>query len=95
MSGSNEEREQYAGDVLENQNARITLCSVQYVARAADTIDYVEDQDFWSYIQWLNPGYNDADTQYFDYLGIGNRLISMGTTVAMRTGKENLDSRVQ
>jgi UDP-N-acetylmuramyl tripeptide synthase len=42
ISGSNEERDQYAGDVLGNQSARITLCSVQYVKRASLTLDYIE-----------------------------------------------------
>jgi hypothetical protein len=95
ISGSNEERDQYAGDVLANQNARIILCSIQYVAHAADTIGYIEDEDFWSYIQWLNPGFSDQDIRYFDYLGIGNRLVSMGSTMTMRSGKENPGGRVQ
>src|SRR3954471_23847398 len=59
ISGSNEERDQYAGDVLENQRARIILCSVQYVESASATIEYITEQDFWLYAQWLNPGYND------------------------------------
>jgi hypothetical protein len=41
ISGSNEEREQYAGDVLEDQAARIILCSVQYVETASATIEYI------------------------------------------------------
>jgi hypothetical protein len=95
ISGSNEERNQYAGDVLQNQDARIILCSIQYVRQAADTIDYIESHDFWTHIQWLNPGFNDDDAPYFDYLGIGNRLLSMGSTLAMRSGKDDPDSRVQ
>ena len=37
ISGSNEERDQYAGDVLKNQDARIILCSIQYVGHASST----------------------------------------------------------
>ena len=59
ISGSNEERDQYAGDVLENQDARIILCSMQYVERVSSTVNYVLAEDFWTYVQWLNPGYSD------------------------------------
>ena len=30
-------------------------------------VDYIEEQDFWTYIQWLNPGYHDVDAQYFEF----------------------------
>jgi hypothetical protein len=40
ISGSNEERRKYAGNVLRNQHARIVLCSIQYVDRVERTIDY-------------------------------------------------------
>jgi hypothetical protein len=95
ISGSNEERQQYAGDILINQRARIVLCSIQYVQQASDTIDYVGDQDFWMYVQWLNPGYSDEDAEYLDYLGIGNRLLGMGATLALRSGKRSPNGRVR
>jgi hypothetical protein len=31
VSGSFEEREEYAGDILKNQDCRIVLCSMQYI----------------------------------------------------------------
>lgn len=96
ISGSNEERAQYAGDILKDQRARIVLCSVQYVEAAANTIDYITDQNFWVYAQWLNPGYKDVDQQYSDYLGIANRLTyNNGGLVAVRDGKRRLNQRVR
>lgn len=95
ISGSNEERDQYAGDVLDNQSARIILCSVQYVRHASLTLDYIEEQDFWIYVQWLNPGRNDPDCQHADYVGLASRLLHMGATVAIRNGKEDATSRVK
>jgi hypothetical protein len=96
ISGSNEERDQYAGDVLENQAARIILCSVQYVEAASATIEYITEQDFWLYVQWLNPGYHDVDQQYADYLGIANRLTyNNGGLIAVRSGKKHLNERIQ
>jgi len=95
ISGSPEERGLYAGDVLKDQRARIVLCSMQYVDHVADTIRYVEEQDFWLYVQWLNPGFTDADPQYWDYLGLTGRLLSKGATLAIRSGKHDLEMRVQ
>jgi hypothetical protein len=95
ISGSPQERGEFAEDVLKNQSARIILCSIQYVKHATDTIDYIEDQDFWTFIQWLNPGYSDVDTQYGDYLGLVGRLMSNGATLSIRCGKRDPSSRVQ
>ena len=90
ISGSNEERQQYAGDVLDGQQARIILCSMQYTDAVFDTIKYVEDNDFWIYVHWLNPGYSEPDRQYSDYLGMANRLIfNSEATLAVRSGKSD------
>jgi hypothetical protein len=96
ISGSNEERNQYAGDVLAGLNARIVLCSMQYVDTVVDTIKYVEDEDYWLHIQWLNPGHGEPDMQYSDYLGIGNRLLfNSVATLAVRSGKDDPASRIR
>ena len=95
ISGSPEERDIYAGDVLRSQTARIILCSMQYVAHVIDTIDYVENEEFWSYVQWLNPGYSDEDVALADSMGIANRLLYMGATLAIRSGKVDPSSRVK
>jgi hypothetical protein len=94
VSGSPQERRKYTGAVLRNQNARIVLCSMQYVEEVADTIEYVRDRDFWVYVQWLNPGFHDAGW-YPDYLGIGDRFLFSGATTAVRSGQRHLNSRVR
>jgi hypothetical protein len=74
ISGSNEERHQYAGEVLDNVNCRIVLCSVQYTDGAFDsTWKYVFDERFAIYAQWLNPGYNREEC--WDRLGLVNTLL--------------------
>jgi hypothetical protein len=93
VSGSNEERQQYAGDTLKDQSARIILCSMQYVEHVSDTLNYIKDEDFWIYIQWLNPGYQDGGP-YFDHLGMSDRLLGMGATLTIRSGKTHPKSRV-
>jgi hypothetical protein len=95
ISGSPEERGEYAEDVLKNQSARIILCSIQYVQHATETIDFIKREDFRTYIQWLNPGHNDVKTQYWDYLGLISRLMSIGATVSIRSGQGNPTGRVQ
>lgn len=94
VSGSNEERKKYAGDVLANQNTRIVLCSVQYAQEAQRTFDYAFDAGFTVAIQWINPGYHDAG-QYYDRLGFGPQLLHRGATMSLRDGGVDLSSRVQ
>ena len=60
ISGSPEERQLYAGDILKNQDCRIVLCSIQYTEAARKTLDYVIEGEFNLFVQWLNPGRGDA-----------------------------------
>lgn len=94
ISGSNEERDVYASDVLTNKTARIVLCSMQYVESVSDTIKYVFDEEFWVFVQWLNPGRCDRGN-YPDYLGLASRLMFSGATVAVRSGRGSAVSRVR
>lgn len=94
VSGSNEEKKRYAQKVLEDVNCRIVLCSVQYTAEAFErTWNFVFDQGFHVYVQWLNPGY-EADESY-DHLGLVNRLLSEQALVSIRDGRENLSGRTE
>jgi hypothetical protein len=93
VSGSFEERNEYAGDVLDDQAAKIVLCSMQYTEEVSKTIDYVTKSGFDIFIQWLNPGYSDAD-QYFDRLGLVNLLLAKSASLSMRNGKLSTGHRV-
>lgn len=88
MSGSPEERDLYAGDILENQNCRIVLCSIQYVEQVRLTLNYIIDNDFDLFVQWLNPGWSDQQAS-FDRLGLVPWLVAENATLAMRDGKTN------
>jgi hypothetical protein len=94
ISGSFEERKEYAGDILKNQNARIILCSIQYTEEVFDTIDYIVAESFDIFVQWLNPGHSDG-IAYFDRLGIAQQLLSKRSTLALRDGTVTPASRVQ
>lgn len=86
ISGSPEERQIYAGDILEKKDCRIILCSIQYTETVRKTLDYVAASDFDIYVQWLNPGHSDAGENY-DRLGLLPWLVGHEATVAIRDGK--------
>jgi hypothetical protein len=94
ISGSNEERNQYAGDILDKQNCQIVLCSMQYTERVVGTINYAKERGFLIYVQWLNEGYSDSG-EYFDRLGLINRILTLDSVVTKRSGKGNAVARVQ
>ena len=86
ISGSPEERQLYAGDILEKQDCRIILCSIQYTETVRKTLDYVVGNEFDIFAQWLNPGHSDPGENY-DRLGLLPWLVGHEATVAIRDGK--------
>ena len=96
VSGSFEERGEYAGDILGDQDCKIVLCSVQYTDEAMSTFDYVAKNEFQIYTQWINPGYHDASRKkYFDSFGLLNQILSHGGVISMRNGQERANARVR
>jgi hypothetical protein len=83
VSGSPEERKQYVGDIIGDANARIILCSLQYVEEARQSIRFFLERDYSLYVQWLNPGYSDEGVQA-DSLGLTSLLLYSGATVTIR-----------
>jgi hypothetical protein len=94
VSGSFEEREEYAGDILKSQDCRIVLCSMQYAEEVGETLAYFMDQGFSLYVQWLNPCYSDQAAT-FDHLGLAPRILAARSVLAIRNGQVNADFRVQ
>lgn len=86
ISGSPEERQLYAGDIIENKDCCVILCSMQYIEAVRQTLNYVTENDFDIFVQWLNPGYSDPGESY-DRLGLLPWLIGHEATVSMRDGK--------
>lgn len=95
VSGSPEEREIYVGDIVTAQNPKIVLCSAQYREDVTETFKYFLENSYFIFTHWLNPGYSDYDTLYFDYLGIFNWLLSQQSIVGIRSGKISAESRVR
>lgn len=87
ISGSFEEREKYAGEILDNQKCRIILCSTQYLAPTETSLAYAVEHGFEIYAHWLNPGWSDPAGMAFDRHGVMPWLLSRGATVTVRDGK--------
>jgi len=94
VSGSFEEREEYAGDILKKQDCRIVLCSMQYTDAVYDTLEYLIQQNFYMYIQWLNPGHNDPG-ETWDRFGMVNYILSHNSISSIRNGQIDARGRVQ
>ena len=94
VRGSFEEREEYAGDILGNQTCRIVLCSMQYTEEVRSTLGYLIENDFFIFLQWLNPGYQDQG-ETWDRLGLVNQVLSVPSVVSIRDGKASPVARVQ
>ncbi len=95
LSGSPEERELYAGDILKDQNCRIVLCSIQYTETVRQTLNFATEEGFNLFVQWLNPGYKDTDDAIYDRLGLMPWLLGHNATVAIRNGRIPPNSRTE
>lgn len=92
VSGSPEERQRYVGEIVRGR-PRIVLCSMQYRADVTDTIDYFVENDYFLYVHWLNPGYNDP-TRMSDQLGIVQHILDQNSLVGIRDGRVDPEERV-
>jgi hypothetical protein len=68
---------------------------MQYTDEVSATIQYVVEEKFDIFVQWLNPGYSDGSLAYFDSLGLGEQLLTNKATLSIRNGNVSPTSRVQ
>lgn len=94
ISGSPEERAMYAGDILQDSNCRVVLCSIQYTEAVEKTLNFAKENGYNLFVQWLNPGHGDLGP-YFDELGLAQWLLANNSTISMRNGKNNPTSRTE
>jgi hypothetical protein len=72
--------EEYGDEVEEyfvNGLPKIVFCSVQYIEKGKRTIKWFEDNGYYLYIQWLNPGYHYG-AEYEDYLSFKDEFTQSG-----------------
>lgn len=94
ISGSPEERGKYVDKILTNKDCRIVLCSMQYRNDVRATLNYFIDNDFFLYIQWLNPGFKDPESVQ-DYLKLKDEVLLAQSTFSVRNGKIDASPRVR
>jgi hypothetical protein len=93
VSGSPEERETYVGDIIQG-NPRIVLCSLQYRNDVFDSLDYFITNDFFVFAHWLNPGYDDQETQT-DTMNLVGRVLDHDSLIGIRDGTIDEFGRVE
>ncbi len=94
VSGSPEERETHVGELITVEEPKIVLCSTQYRESVKSTFNYFVENGYFLFVHWLNPGYSDSDTPYFDNLGLVSWLLSQPCLIGIRSGKIVANSRV-
>src|SRR5262249_37870412 len=52
VSGSPEERKEYVGHLIGKVDARIVLCSLQYIEEARESVRYFLENGYSLYVQW-------------------------------------------
>src|SRR5947208_411236 len=50
VGGSPDERGLYVGDIIDNANPRVVLCSLQYIAGARESMQFFVDNGFELYV---------------------------------------------
>ncbi len=93
VSGSPEERETYVGKIINTENPRIVLCSMQYRSDVTQTINYFAEREYHLFIHWLNPGFGD-NAKSEDYLNLIPHFHKLGYILNIKDGKANPTSRV-
>jgi hypothetical protein len=94
ISGSAEERGIEVGTILPETIPQIVLCSAQYRKDVTETFDHFFAKGYEVFVQWLNPGYDDAEA-YQDDLGLRDFLLSKGATLQVRDGRVDPAPRVK
>ena len=99
VSGSPEERRERERDVsVESitpvEKPKIVLCSMQYTKDVIETIKWFVDNDYFSFIHWLNPGYKDERTVE-DRLKLIPTILSYDSLLGIRDGRISAENRIQ
>ena len=67
---------------------------MQHTKEVKTTLDYFVSNDFFLYIQWLNPGFRDSYKRT-DQLNIVDKILSFPSLVSIRDAQIDATTRVQ
>ena len=94
INGSPQERGKTVEEIIQvDCEPEIVLCSIQFKQDALNTLRYFENNNYFIYIHWLNPGFNDS-YEYSDSESIISEILKTNSVVGKRNGKINADERV-
>lgn len=96
LSRSPGKRRQNVGNIIGKERPDIVLSSLQYQHSLLDTLKFFRQNDYAMYIQWLNPGYEDANERPLFYdLEMINRILSDSAFLSVRNGKKEAEPRAE
>ena len=82
--------------ILPEKDPQIVICSFLYHKKVKANFEYFISRGYELYIQWLNPGFNDANEKFLFYNdGIINELLSYNATVSVKNAKTNESQRIE
>lgn len=96
LSRSPGKRRQAVSKILGKERPDIVLSSLQYQHSLLDTLKFFRQNNYAMYIQWLNPGYEDANEFPLFYdLEMINRILSDAAYLSVRNGKKEAEPRAE
>ncbi len=67
INGSPLERKKDVQQIIKPENPRIVLCSFLYSKGIEKVLEYFVSNNYYIYLHWLNPGFNDKDNKSLFY----------------------------
>ena len=97
INRSAELRKKSIAQIITVDKPRIILCSLQYIKPVSKTINYLDKNNYFLFLHWLNPGFNDEhDKPLFYNYGIINSIMEKeGSMIGVRNAKLGVEHRVQ
>lgn len=87
VSGSPEEREVDVREIINTKSKpQIVLCSMQYRKEAIKKIRWFTRSQYFLFVHWLNPGYNDSSIVE-DTLNLKEEILTSESLFGIRNGK--------
>ncbi|MEI6764692.1 MAG: hypothetical protein WCM76_03560 [Bacteroidota bacterium] len=96
VNRSAQKRHMDISQIITVDQPKIVLCSLQYAKEIVKTLKYFVENDYFLYIHWLNPGYNDPhDAPLFYDFDVLNYIFSADSMIGVRNGKKEPAERVR
>ncbi len=96
INRSAQKRKMDIKNIMKDNKPEIILCSMQYAKKLPQTLKYFVDNDYFMYIHWLNPGFNEPnDIPLFYDSDLVDYMLSVPSMLGVRNGKNDATERVK